>query len=130
MIADFSVYPLLHASLFSFARVSKRLCVSPTYTLPLARDLVEHTCQLRRGSFILVRSERRVEPDLKTTFKLNFSQAFAHSHHLHMGSLLVAASPLGNPFPRRSFSAVDVVGLCKEEELARMNGKVRDNCSV
>ena len=33
-MADFHVSPLLHASRCSLTRVSRHLCVSPTYTLP------------------------------------------------------------------------------------------------
>ena len=82
----------------------KHLCVSPTYTLPHWQRIWWTTPAsffLGRGSFTLVSSKQRVGPDLKTIFKVNFSQNFliCSLNHVHMGLLLAAASPpVGNPF--------------------------------
>ena len=67
-MADFSVCPLLHASLCSLTHHTGRgsdrpLCHPASFSMG-------------RGSFTLVSSERRVGPDWKTTFRSNFSQAF------------------------------------------------------
>ena len=79
-MTDFSVSPLF---LCSSTRVSKYLCVSPTYTLPHWASF-----SLGRGSFTMVSSERRVGPDLTTTLKLYFSQ------NRHRAFLIHSLTPL------------------------------------
>ena len=65
-MADFHVSPLLHVSRCFLTRVSRRLCVSPTYTLAttLAGDLVDHTCQFLLEDGVLHFGEHAVSGEL------------------------------------------------------------------
>ena len=73
------------------------------------------------GSFTLVRSERRVGPNLKTTFRPNFSQAFLIRSLKPdtYGIITIGGFSCGSS---SSGSSVCVDGFCMEE-MERMNGK-------
>ena len=132
-MADFHVSPLLHASRCSLTLVSRHLCVSPNVHLTtLAGDLVDHTCQflLGEGSFTLVSSERRVGPDLKTTRRSNFSQAFLIRSLTPLtygmtasGGFLSSSWDPSSSGSSSDSSSGGVAGSCMEKEMARMKGK-------
>jgi hypothetical protein len=75
-MADFTCPLVAHIPVFLDSCLSAPLHFPNIHLTTLAGDLVDHTCQflLGEGSFTLVSSERRLEPNLKTTLRLNFSQ--------------------------------------------------------